>query len=65
MYGQSVNLPSSATYYVPTAAQFTQPKPGGLTTTSFGPCFECGMPGHLRKYCPKLSAVQFGGASNK
>ena len=65
MNGQAVHLPGSAAYHVPTAAQLTQLKPWGMTTTNFGPCFECGMPGHVRKYCPKLSAGKFGSAANK
>ena len=65
MYGQALQLPGSSTYHVPTPVQCTQLKPGGAATTNFGPCFECGMPGHLRKYCPKLSAGRFGGPSNK
>ena len=26
----------------------------GVSPSTFGPCFECGMPGHYRRYCPKL-----------
>ena len=26
----------------------------GVSPLTFGPCFECGMPGHYRSYCPKL-----------
>ena len=30
----------------------------GVSPSTIGPCFECGMPGHYRKYCPKLVGKQ-------
>ena len=65
--GQAAQL-AAGVYHAPTAMAAAQPnqyKPGGLMTTGFGPCFECGMPGHLRKYCPKLLAGKVGGAVGK
>ena len=47
------------------AAQPASSRTGGISTSSFGPCFECGMPGHVRKYCPKLMPGRLGGVTNK
>ena len=63
LFGQATHVAASGAYQVPAAAQFSQMKPGGLSNTGFGPCFECGMPGHLRKYCPKLLAGRVSGAA--
>ena len=63
-----VAQPTSGVYHAPTVVAAGQPsqfKTGGLLTTGFGPCFECGMPGHLRKYGPKFLAGKVGGASSK
>ena len=35
----------------------------GVNPSAIGPCFECGMPGHYRKYCPKLVGKVPGGVS--
>ena len=42
--------------------------PGGGSTSgsNFGPCFECGMVGHLRKSCPDLMKFsRVSGTTNK
>ena len=35
----------------------------GVNPSAIGPCFERGMPGHYRKYCPKLVGKLPGGVS--
>ena len=38
---------------------------GRSSVAGFGPCFECGMVGHLRKYCPMLMFSKPAAAANK
>ena len=47
------------------AARPSQGKPVGWNTAVFGPCFECGMPGHVRKYCPKFMSGRLDGTTNR
>ena len=63
LLGQAAHVVAGGGYQVPAAAQLGQAKPGGLTFTGLGPCFECGVPGHLRKYCPKVLAGRASGAT--
>ena len=48
-----------------TSYRYQYPGPGGSSVAGFGSCFECGMVGHLRKYCPKLMLTKPTSASNK
>ena len=47
------------------ATSYRYQYPGGSSVAGFGPCFECGMVGHLRKYCPKLMLTKPTGATSK
>ena len=37
----------------------------GVSMANTGPCFECGMVGHFRKYCPRVLSGKGAGAMNK
>ncbi len=39
---------------VPQQSFSKNPAQVGVSPLTFGPCFECGMPGHYRRYYPKL-----------
>ena len=68
--GQPQWLPAAG--LLPAAVAATQSSlkwrvPGGVSTSgsNFGPCFDCGMVGHLRKSCPDLKFSRVSGATNK
>jgi hypothetical protein len=65
--GASQFIPQSANMYSPVAASqhnFTRSHGQvGVSPPTIGPCFECGMPGHYRKYCPKLISKVPGAVS--
>ena len=42
---------------VPAQSGAKYPAGTGVGMAMLGPCFECGMPGHYRKYCPNLKGV--------
>ena len=48
-------------------ARWHVPAAGGSSpiVSSLGPCFECGMVGHIRKNCPRLVLSKAAGATNK
>ena len=63
--GQS--MPPSMYPMVPTQPGAMYPAGTGVGMAALGPCFECGMPGHYRKYCPNLKGLsgKGTGAMNK
>ena len=63
--GQS--MPPSMYPMVPTQPGAKYPAGTGVGMAALGPCFECGMPGHYRKYCPNLKGLsgKGTGAMNK
>lgn len=72
---RSVPFPSQGAQFTPSgmyhpmipvqhsAAKY--PAGTGVSMANTGPCFECGMVGHFRKYCPRLLSGRGTGAMNK
>ena len=52
---------------IPATAQpaYKYQSSGGPSVSGLGPCFECGMVGHLRKYCPKLIVSRASDTTSK
>ena len=64
--GQS--MPPSMYPMIPAQPGAKYPAGTEIGMAALGPCFECGMPGNYRKYCPNLkglSGVKGTGAVNK
>ena len=74
--GNVFNQPAGAPQFLPaasylpaalTAAQpsVKWPVPGGSSPriSGFGPCFQCGMVGHLKNACPRLYAARAAGTT--